>query len=250
LLYQNLEDGTTNSPHIIFRVRILAVDTSSERGSACIAENGELLGMVGLACSIQHSERLFRSIDFLLDYVPFTLADIDLFAAARGPGSFTGLRIGLAAMEGFAAANGRPGAGVSTLEALAWRCGSTEALIAPVIDARRGEVYGALYRRAGDDLIEERAACVMSPDAWFGSLPGVRIEFCGDGAQRHRERISRPLWSLREMDLYLAGAVAQLAERARCGPLEPLYVRRTYAELARDRHHESLAGPNTKSTEA
>jgi tRNA threonylcarbamoyladenosine biosynthesis protein TsaB len=230
-------------------VRILAVDTSSERGSVCIFQDGEVLGFVGLACSIQHSERLFRSVDFLLDYVPFGLADIDLFAAARGPGSFTGLRIGLAAMEGFAAANGRPGAGVSTLEALAWKTGVTDSLIAPVIDARRGEVYGALYRKTGGTLVEERAASVMAPDQWFASLPELPIEFCGDGAWRYSTLISRPNWSLRSMDSYLAASVAELAAKANCGPLEPLYVRRPDAEVTKDRHHESLAGPNTKSQE-
>jgi tRNA threonylcarbamoyladenosine biosynthesis protein TsaB len=79
-------------------MRILAVDTSSERGSVCIMDNGQVLGEIRLACSVQHSERLFRSIDFLFDYVTFSLADIELFVAARGPGSFTGLRLGLAAM--------------------------------------------------------------------------------------------------------------------------------------------------------
>src|SRR5215813_9589124 len=98
-------------------MRVLAVDTSSERGSVCVAEGSEVLGEVRLASSVQYSERLFRSIDFLFQYSPFPLSDIDLFAAARGPGSFTGLRMGLAAMEAFASAHDKPGVGVSTLEA-------------------------------------------------------------------------------------------------------------------------------------
>ena len=89
-------------------MRILAVDTSSERGSVCIVENREILGEVRLRRSVQHSDRLFRSVDFLFRYVPFGLADIDLFVAARGPGSFTGVRVGLAAMEAFAAAHENP----------------------------------------------------------------------------------------------------------------------------------------------
>ena len=104
-------------------MRILAVDTSSERGSVCVADGQELVGEVRLASSIQHSERFFRSIEFLFQHIPFQLADIDLFVAARGPGSFTGLRVGLAAMEGFAAAHRKPGAGITTLEALAWKTG-------------------------------------------------------------------------------------------------------------------------------
>ena len=223
------------SPHIISRVRILAVDTSSDRGSVCISEDAEVLGIVGLACSIQHSERLFRSIEFLMDYVSFKLPDIDVFAAARGPGSFTGLRIGLAAMQGLAWANGKTGAGVSTLEATAWRSGVTDSLIGAVLDARRGEVYASLYSRKGDALIEERAPVVASPAGWFGALPNLPIQFCGDGAWRYRALIERPGWVIRRTDPYLAATVAELAGKSGCGPLEPLYVRRTDAEVARDR---------------
>lgn len=216
-------------------MRILAVDTSSERGSVCITDNGQILGEIRLACSVQHSERLFRSIEFLFDYVAFKLADIELFVAARGPGSFTGLRLGLAAMEGFAAAHDKPGAGVSTLEALAWKSGIEGSVIAPVIDARRGEVYGGLYRRDAKILVEVQSPMVMKPEEWFGGLPDSTLVFCGDGAQRYREFINRDAWTLHEMDLYLAGAVARLAESSNRGPLSPLYVRRTEAEIARER---------------
>src|SRR5215471_18917859 len=102
-------------------MRVLTVDTSSERGSVCVADRGEVLGEVRLASSIQYSERLFRSIEFLLQNVPFQLRDIEVFAAARGPGSFTGLRVGIAAMQGFVAAHRQQGAGVTTLEALTWK---------------------------------------------------------------------------------------------------------------------------------
>src|SRR5687768_13691628 len=138
-------------------MRILAVDTSSERGSICISDSGEVVGEVRLSASLQHSERLFASIEFLFKYLPFQLSDVDLFVAGRGPGSFTGLRVGLAAIEGFAAAFEKSGAGVSTLEAVAWSAGETASLIASTIDARRGEVYGGLYRRRNNELIEERA---------------------------------------------------------------------------------------------
>src|SRR5439155_18286502 len=153
-------------------MRVWAVDTSSERGSVCITEGGEVLGEVRLASSVQYSERLFRSIEFLLQHLPFGLSDIDLFVAARGPGSFTGLRVGLAAMEGFAAAHGKPGAGISTLEALAWKTGVRDAWVAPLIDARRGDIYGGLYRRLGgsagfDTLVEERPPVVLKPAEWL-----------------------------------------------------------------------------------
>src|SRR2546425_5029892 len=129
-------------------MRVLAVDTSSERGSICVTDRNEILGEIRLASSIQHSERLFRCIELLFQYLPFQLQDIDIFAAARGPGSFTGLRVGIAAMQGFVAAHRQQGAGVTTLEALAWKTGIHDALVAPMIDARRGDIYGAVYRRS------------------------------------------------------------------------------------------------------
>src|SRR5215471_18602943 len=142
-------------------MRVLAVDTSSEHGSVCVTDNGEVLGEIRLASSVQYSERLFRSIEFLFQHLNFPLNDIDIFAAARGPGSFTGLRVGIAAMEGFVAAHQKRGAGVSTLQALAWKTGLRDVRIAPMIDARRGDIYGAVYRRTrGEDpfdtLIEEQ----------------------------------------------------------------------------------------------
>src|SRR5215475_2546697 len=153
-------------------MRVLAVDTSSERGSVCVADRGEVLGEIRLASSIQHSERLFRSIEFLFQYLPFRLQDIDIFAAARGPGSFTGLRVGIAAMDGFVAAHQKRGAGVTTLQALAWRTGICDALIVPMVDARRGDVYGGVYRRrrtpeAFDTLIEEQPPVVLKPAEWL-----------------------------------------------------------------------------------
>jgi tRNA threonylcarbamoyladenosine biosynthesis protein TsaB len=228
-------------------MRILSVDTSSERGSVCISEDGDVLGEVRLRHSVQHSDRLFRSIDLLLQYVPFGLRDIDLFVAARGPGSFTGLRVGLAAMEAFAAAHGKPGAGISTLEALAWRSNVDGKEIAPTIDARRGEVYGAVYRREGEALKELRAPAVLAPEQWFASLQSSEILFCGDGAMRYKELINRPAWSILNIDLYLASTLAALAALPGVGPLSPLYVRRTEAEIKRERQHESIASPNPKS---
>jgi tRNA threonylcarbamoyladenosine biosynthesis protein TsaB len=216
-------------------MRVLAVDTSSARGSVALAENGLTLAETRLASSIQHSERLFASVEFIFRFAPFTLANVDIFAATRGPGSFTGLRIGLAAMEGFAAAYGKPSAGVSTLEALAWKTGIEDAFVAPVIDARRGEVYAALYTRRGNTLTEELAPAVTELHEWLGRLPDAEVHFCGDGALRYRDLLDSPRWRIHESDLYLAGTVAAMAAASQCGPLEPLYVRRTDAELARER---------------
>jgi tRNA threonylcarbamoyladenosine biosynthesis protein TsaB len=227
-------------------MRVLAVDTSSERGSVCVADRGEVLGEIRLASSIQHSERHFRSIEFLFQYLSFSLEDIDIFAAARGPGSFTGLRIGIAAMEGFVAAHHKRGAGITTLQALAWRTGVSDALIAPMIDARRGDIYGAVYRRARnvdgfDTLIEERPPVVLKPAEWLAVLPHEPLIFCGDGAVRYRPMLEQGQWRIQSIDLYLASTIAELAVDPNAPPLGPLYVRKPDAEIAR----ESVGSTNT-----
>src|SRR5262245_46390542 len=185
-------------------MRVFAVDTSSERGSVCVTDNQDVLGEIRLACSVQYSERLFHSIEFLFRHLPFDLSDINLFAAARGPGSFTGLRVGLAALEAFVSAHGKRGAGISTLEALAWKSGVRDVLIASAIDARRGDVYGAVYRDGGanaDMLVEERPPVVLKPAQWLASLPREPLFFCGDGAYRYRSLIEeQPEWTIHWMD--------------------------------------------------
>jgi len=228
-------------------MRVLAVDTSSERGSVCITQDGEVLGEIRLASSVQYSERLFRSVEFLFQNLPRQFSDIDIFAAAAGPGSFTGLRVGLAAMQAFVAASRKQGVGVSTLQALAWKTGIHDLPIVAAIDARRGDVYGAIYRRSRengnfDRLVEEQPPVVLKPAQWFASLPRVPLIFCGDGAYRYRTLIEGQAgWSIHSMDLYLATTIAELAARPENGPLAPVYVRKTDAEMA----IESVGRPNT-----
>ena len=227
-------------------MRVLAVDTSSEYGSVSVTDRDAAVGEIHLASSIQYSERLFRTIEFLFHYLPFELKDIDIFAAACGPGSFTGLRVGIAAMDGFAAANGKRAAGVTSLEALAWKTGIRDVLIAPMIDARRGDIYGAVYRRsAGNDrsdtLVEVHGPVVLKPAEWLASLPREPFIFCGDGAIRYRSLLEEQDWKIHSMDFYLARTVAQLVTTPNSRPLSPVYVRRPDAEIAR----ESIGSPNS-----
>ena len=150
-------------------------------------------------------------------------------------------------MDAFVAAHNKRGAGVSTLEALAWKTGIQDVLIAPAIDARRGDIYGGLYRRVSgkgqfDRLVEDRPPVVLKPAQWLASLPRAPLIFCGDGAYRYRSLIEeQPGWSIHSMDLYLASTIAELAAMPDSGPLAPLYVRKTDAEIAL----ESTGRPNS-----
>ena len=211
---------------------LLAVDTSSDCGSIAVLSGGTVLGEVRLANSIQHSERLFRSIEFLFQQIELTLDEIDIFAAARGPGSFTGLRVGLAAMEGFAFARKKASAGVSTLAAAAWQVKREDALISPVLDARRSEIYSALYRRQGEELIELRAPTVLKPGQWLSGLPAEPIVFCGSGIGVIEAGIAeRSEWEVTSVTRYLATAIAEISVTPGREVLEPLYVRRSDAEV-------------------
>ena len=220
-------------------VNLLSVDTSSDSGSIAVLSGGMVLGEIRLANSIQHSERLFRSIEFLFQQIELTLNEIDIFAAARGPGSFTGLRVGLAAMEGFAFARKKASAGVSTLAAAAWQVKKENALISPVLNARRSEIYSALYRRQGEELIELRAPTVLKPAQWLSTLPAEPVVFCGSGVGMIKPGIGEHSeWEVTPVSPYLATAVAEISVTASREPLEPLYVRPSDAEVNQSRSNE------------
>ncbi len=210
---------------------ILAIDTTHEHGSLALAQGDVVREEVPLHSPDGFGHVLFPAISALLDRHQCPLAEIDSFAAASGPGSFTGLRIGLAAIKGLAEATGKLALGVSNLEALA-QFGSAP-LRAVVIDARRGEIYGAVYDSAGRLVLAE---IVAKFPAWLESLP-AEVEFVSPDftpflAQLAATRFaSSPVTTAPRS---LAGAIARIAaRRPPVGPaeLDANYVRRSDAEL-------------------
>ena len=209
---------------------VLALDTTAHFGSIALARDGEVLEEVLLHSPEGFSQTIFEHLKRLLDRHGIAVGGIDCFAAASGPGSFTGVRVGLSAVKGLAAALGRPVAAVSNLVALA-ACG-TAPLRAAVLDARRGEVYGALYDAALAPVMEER---VVKFRSWLDGLPGTDLEFVSTDFSPFRAELAStrfagaPVTERRA----LAGVIARLAE-GRC--LDPAltdanYVRRSDAEL-------------------
>ena len=151
---------------------ILAVDTTHEFGSLALLEGTEVVEEVLLHAPEGFGQVLFGRLAELLDRRGRAIQEMDCFAAASGPGSFTGVRIGLACVKGLAEATGKLVAAVSNLEALATF--GTGPLRAVVMDARRGEVYGAVYNQRGEAILPET---VMPFTAWLRSLPEGEIEF-------------------------------------------------------------------------
>jgi tRNA threonylcarbamoyladenosine biosynthesis protein TsaB len=143
---------------------LLVVDTADRAGGLAVLDEGRLIGEISTAAEEGYSSRLFRQLDFLLHELHAEIRDFDVFAVNAGPGSFTGLRVGLAAVKAWAEVFSKPLVGVSGLEAVAAQALplSNGALIAPILDARRGQIYTALYRLCGSQLIveEQEQVCV------------------------------------------------------------------------------------------
>jgi tRNA threonylcarbamoyladenosine biosynthesis protein TsaB len=220
---------------------VLALDTTTSAGSCALAVNGAVTREEGSDAALPPATRLPLDLMALLEHVNMKLGDVDAFAVATGPGSFTGLRIGIATMQGLAFAAGKPLVGVSALDALA-RIALQDATgdrIATWVDAWRGEVYAALY----DGESEVEAPVVASPHQVLSTLRGTGTIFIGDGARTYRDEIQRAMGETGRVAAMptplLAGTIAALAAvraDAYSPPhaIRPLYVRRTDAELARD----------------
>lgn len=216
--------------------RILALDTTSEFGSLALVAGDEIVEEILLHSPDGFAHVLFDQIRRLLDRHGWELDTVDCYASAAGPGSFTGVRVGLAAAKGLAEATRRPLAAVSTLAAVAW-FGSAP-LRAALLDARRGEIYGAVY---GPNLEIIRPEVVSKFGHWLSSLPEGPLEFLSPDFTPFRAALAGTRWAaapLREVPRALAGAIGRIAADCyRAGKAEDPelvdahYVRRSDAEL-------------------
>lgn len=235
---------------------ILALDTTSRAGSLAVVRDGELVHEMSGDPALTHGQRLPLDFARACEAAGVALRDIELFAVAAGPGSFTGLRVGIAAVQGLAVALDRRVVPVSTLEAVAATASGTDTSVAAWVDAQRGEVFAQLFEEAHKgpatrDIAGARPPISATPeavlDAWRGHVPLETVTFLGDGAVRYADRIRTVLGP----DARIAGAAARLAgaigmlaanEPHRAvlpHAIVPIYVRRSDAELARARRESS-----------
>ena len=236
---------------ITFRfVLILALDTTTRDGSLAIMRGREVLQQLVGDPSLTHGQRLPGDFERLCETAGIPLGEIELFAVAAGPGSFTGLRVGIAAMQGLAFARRRKVVPVTTLEALAESATTPGATVAAWMDAQRGEVFAALYERAADESEADRILFEPShgsPEdilsAWLKERDLRGVAFHGDGAVRYASRIHAVLGDYVRVATGvppLAPAIGRIAAREPHRAviphaIQPVYVRRPDAELARDR---------------
>jgi tRNA threonylcarbamoyladenosine biosynthesis protein TsaB len=214
---------------------ILSLDTTTRTSSCAVTRDGAVVREQAGDPTQSHGTRLPGDLMALLVEAGLTLPQIDAFAVATGPGSFTGLRIGIATMQGLAFATGKPLAGVSAFDALAAIAAAP--LVATWIDAWRGEVYGALYEHGR----EVAAPVVARPAELLASIGPRPTLFIGDGAGTWRALIEQTAGAHATIPEpaapLLAGAIARLATSEAMLPphaIRPVYVRRPDAELARD----------------
>jgi len=223
-------------------MKILAIDTTTKTGSVALADDDTLISEAMLNDEITHSETLLPSIETMLLESGLSLGEIDLFALTLGPGSFTGIRIGVSTVKGFAFALGKPIAGVSTLEAMAHNFPDRGCTITPVMDARRGEVYTADFRWNNielERLCDDRA---VSPEALLDGVRGRTI-FAGDGLVRTGEMLKTRFGDTAILasaaDSRISGAVVARLARQRYfngetldpAAFAPVYLRRSEAEI-------------------
>jgi tRNA threonylcarbamoyladenosine biosynthesis protein TsaB len=215
---------------------ILAIDTTHEFGSIALLSDGELLEEMLLHAENGFGQILFGYLSQVLDRQRCSLRDIDCFAAAAGPGSFTGVRVGLACVKGLAEANGKQVVAVSNLQALS--AFGTAHLRATVLDARRGEVYGAVYDA---ELEPVGVETVMPFPRWLKTLPSGALEFISTDFSPFRAAMAGTPFettSVVETPRALAAGIARIAEMkfrrgfaADPAEVDANYVRRSDAEL-------------------
>lgn len=168
----------------------LAIDTATNSGGVAISRNSEVVASLMLKTPLKYSERLVPSVRMVLQILGLDIDQIDCFVVAAGPGSFTGLRIGIATVKAFAQALEKPCVGLSTLEALALQHGRSGEWISPMIDARRQQVYAALFRMGEIWPQPIDSGQVLSPSRWLEGLPDEDCVFVGDGALMYRTAIA------------------------------------------------------------
>lgn len=235
---------------VIF-MKILAVDTSSKICSVAILEDRQVLDEINLDDGKTHSENLMPTIQLILERNDLTLDDIDLIGVTVGPGSFTGIRIGIASVKAIAEVKNIPVASISSLQCLAKNISKDSGTIVSMIDARNNNVYGGVYDISSNSVVEE---CAESVDTLVDKItPYQNITFVGDGAIINKGKIQRAFYGqkvefAKDNEQRAANTGILAYEKYLANSLEsadsviPLYLRKSQAErLKNENSNNELA---------
>jgi len=206
-----------------------------------LAEDENIVAEINVDSNQTHSSRLLPGIDYLLKSTGVDLRDVEAFAVICGPGSFTGIRIGITLIKGIAETTSKPVIPITAFECWVAKYPSWQGVIVPMIDARRNEVYAAVFERAGEEARQLSAGMVDKPAHILPRLTPTTTLFVGGGAVRYRELIlgNDPSgWTVATSDPFLGRPMARLAlQRFRQGQfttaleLQAYYLRKSDAEI-------------------
>ncbi len=221
---------------------ILAFESSAKAASVALCRDGHLVSQYSQCSGLTHSRTLLPMAEDMLKNAELTIGDVDVFAVAHGPGSFTGIRIGVSTVKGLAWASDKPCVGVSTLEAMAWHGVSAGGYICPVMDARRSQVYNAIFKIEGgrpvrmtadrpislEDLASELRE-LDSPVFLVGDGAAITAAYLGGNNIAYRAAPENLVWQS-------AWGVAMAAQDKSFGSADdllPVYLRLSQAERER-----------------
>ncbi|TJX14904.1 tRNA (adenosine(37)-N6)-threonylcarbamoyltransferase complex dimerization subunit type 1 TsaB [Tissierella creatinini] len=197
-------------------MKVLGLDTSTLMTTCAVIDDDKLIGEYSLSQDMSHSEKLVPMVEEMLKNVDLKIKDMDLFAVSLGPGSFTGLRIGLASVKAFAHITDKPLVGVSTLEALAFNLPYNR-IVVPMIDARRQRVYTGIYAWEGEELKTLLDPCILEIQELLEKLKSYDdLVVNGDGAIAFKEEIKKNLgnkvrFSTLGLNMCKASSICELA---------------------------------------
>ena len=221
---------------------ILAFESSAKAASVALVKDGKLLSQSSQVSGLTHSRTLLPMAEDMLKNAELSIKNVDAFAVAHGPGSFTGIRIGVSAVKGLAWASDKPCVGVSTLEAMAWHGVAAGGYVCPVMDARRNQVYNAIFKIENGKPVrvtEDRAIALSELKEELLAL-GEKVFLVGDGTEitaRYFDAENIPYTAAPENLLWQsAWAVAMAAQDKPLGSaddLVPVYLRLSQAERER-----------------
>lgn len=224
-------------------MRVLSIDSATEAATCAVIEDDKLLGEITFNYKKQHSVILMTIIDSLLKNINADISTIDGFVVSKGPGSFTGLRIGMSTIKGLSQGSNKPFISISSLDALAYNMAYTSGIICPILNALRGNVYTALYQFQGTNLNRFTDYKIISITELLTLIKEQKksVTFIGDGIKLFKEQIQKELpkanFAPVHLNLVRAAALGELGlkklvqgESDNLYNSAPIYIRKSQAE--------------------
>lgn len=235
-------------------MKILSFDSATESATCALIEDEKLLGEITFNYKKQHSVLIMTMIDTLLHNSNTDITEVDGFIISKGPGSFTGLRIGMATFKGICNGLNKPLLGISSLDALAYNLAYTDGIICPILDALRGNVYTAIYKFDKNTLVKLEDYSAIAVEDLIEKLKeyNSKVTFIGDGVYKHRETISVNLplscFAPTHLNVVKASSLGELGynllkegSAENIYTLAPLYIRKPQAEREyEEKYHKGI----------